>query len=278
MGEVVNQDMLTFLKGVLTVAVLLLLSTPLILMNVFQGNLSGPWIGFWGSFAGGILGTAGVIYVAHLQNIEQLKHLRTVEVNERDRLKNATLISMLQDYHELLEGFLSQVNVIDTKLITIYSRKKMITKLTFMIKVHTENINNEIIVDKNFLQSTDKNFERPLKSITDYNNIFKSIGLDVKDSSLLKNRELINDLYIVLEHLITLSDNIDVDRHKSDLIAIHHSLDDFIKFPKDDYGNTLPIGIILKPYNELIQWLNAEIEITNKNIILLLKELSSSKK
>ena len=54
-----NKDMLTVIKLILAVVAGLLLFTPVILQNVFtfKDELSAPCIGFWGSFAGGILGT-----------------------------------------------------------------------------------------------------------------------------------------------------------------------------------------------------------------------------
>lgn len=93
-----NKDMLVFLKGLSIVVILLLMSTPLILMNVFQGNLSGPWIGFWGSFSGGILGTAGVIYVAHLQNKEQARLNDKIESNNKERLKSEIKMELYKEY------------------------------------------------------------------------------------------------------------------------------------------------------------------------------------
>lgn len=105
-----NKDMLAFLKGMLTVAVLLLLSTPLILMNVFEGDLSGPWIGFWGSFAGGILGTAGVIYVAQLQNKEQQKSIFRVEKYNRERLSIQTKLEMVNEFKKNLLMYKKEID------------------------------------------------------------------------------------------------------------------------------------------------------------------------
>lgn len=109
-GENMNKDMLVFLKGLAIVGILLLLSTPLILMNVFQGDLSGPWIGFWGSFAGGILGTAGVIYVAHLQNNTQKESLETIENHNRERLSIQTKLDMIQNFKIELNTFKNEVD------------------------------------------------------------------------------------------------------------------------------------------------------------------------
>ncbi|PTI38900.1 hypothetical protein BU062_12475, partial [Staphylococcus succinus] len=50
-----------------------------------NGDVNG-WLGFLGSFLGGIIGTGGVIYVAYLQNKEQTRSLKNVEKNNRERL------------------------------------------------------------------------------------------------------------------------------------------------------------------------------------------------
>src|SRR5699024_1397076 len=104
-----NKDMLVFLKGLSIVVILFLLSTPLILMNVFEGDLSGSWIGFWGSFSGGILGTAGVIYVAQLQNDAQKESMRTIEKNNLNRLRVQTLLKLLDDYNKEVSDLLNNV-------------------------------------------------------------------------------------------------------------------------------------------------------------------------
>lgn len=281
-----NEEKAAFVLKVIIIIFGILLISPFIvsILSIWPKTLtfiefnSSIWIGFWGSYLGGIIGTIGVVYVARLQNVSQLERLNTTEENERKRLKDTTLISMLRDYHEILEEFHDKFNVIDTKLITIYSRKKQITESNFMVKYSTEIINDEIIADKIFLESTDKNFERPIRRIIGYNNIFKSIGIDVKDSSTIKNRDLINGLFMILETFTSSSNNVDKDAHKIDLKFIDQSLEDLISYPKDDDGNVIPIGIILKPYDELIKWLTEEIELTNKNIISLLNGLSTSDK
>lgn len=107
-----NKDILTAIKLILAVVAGLLLFTPVILQNVFifKDELSGPWIGFWGSFAGGILGTAGVIYVAQLQNTAQKESLETIEGHNRKRLSIQTKLDMIQNFKIELNTFKNEVD------------------------------------------------------------------------------------------------------------------------------------------------------------------------
>ncbi|ARQ06025.1 hypothetical protein [Macrococcoides canis] len=74
------------------------------------------WLGFWGSFLGGIIGTLAVILVAYLQNNHQLKLLKIQNKEQRilndqvinlekQKLKNEVLMNILQEiqsYNEKL--------------------------------------------------------------------------------------------------------------------------------------------------------------------------------
>ncbi|MCD2138797.1 hypothetical protein [Salinicoccus halitifaciens] len=66
-------------------------------------DLPNARLAFLGSYSGGILGTLGVIYVAHIQGQQQLKHLKTVENNEKARLKTEIQLNKIYTYHDLLQ-------------------------------------------------------------------------------------------------------------------------------------------------------------------------------
>lgn len=81
------------------------------------------WIGFWGSYLGGILGTVGVVYVAHLQNkmqkinlekqfAEQIKNVQSTEKLNRERLVLNTKIKMFEDY-------ISDLNLLHSKMMPL---------------------------------------------------------------------------------------------------------------------------------------------------------------
>lgn len=158
-GEIVNKEMLSFLKGLSVVVVLLLLSVPLILMNIFEGDLSGPWIGFWGSFAGGILGTAGVIYVAYLQNAAQKSSMKTIEKNNLKRLRVQTLLKLLDDYNKEVSDLL---NVVTTISSDIHGLVKNMNELSIM------NLNK---YDEEYYMGNDDRFRENIEKYK--NNILK---------------------------------------------------------------------------------------------------------
>ena len=81
---------------------------------------SNAWIGFWGSFMGGILGTIGIIFVAYLQNNLQREQNQQVidnqemsaermETYERERLNIQTKLGLLKDYKKSLSSFKNEI-------------------------------------------------------------------------------------------------------------------------------------------------------------------------
>ncbi|MEB8102224.1 hypothetical protein [Staphylococcus xylosus] len=78
---------------------------------------SNSWLGFWGSFLGGIIGTVGVIYVAYLQNAEQSR-LNQLQINEM-KSENKKSLQFEKDklYRESLMLFLNQLHEYDNKFI-----------------------------------------------------------------------------------------------------------------------------------------------------------------
>lgn len=277
-----NKYMLAFLKGMLTVAVLLLLSTPLILMNVFQGDLSGPWIGFWGSFAGGILGTAGVIYVAHLQNIEQrrmnaienkeqIKRMETVEENERNRLKTSTLLSMLQDYREFIDKYNTHLDEIYNLLSIIYTKKRMLVKDNYLDKGHISYINSEIINAIDKVHTYNLNFKNPLNKILSSNNTFKNLGLPMNDNLPIDKNKLLTDLSKIIESLTVVA-NMEAN-YDLDIEYMSEHLGYILKAPRDNSKLHFKNDIYIQPYEILSKWLNEEITIIDSSMTKLLNKL-----
>ncbi|AKG74412.1 hypothetical protein [Salinicoccus halodurans] len=88
------------------------------LVNLVSGTSNG-WLGFWGSFLGGILGTIGVIYVAHLQNEKQIDNLKMVEADNKKRLQIETEIDLLKSYQ-------SDINILEND-ISLY--KEIVSKI-----------------------------------------------------------------------------------------------------------------------------------------------------
>lgn len=67
-------------------------------LSWFEGS-SSVWIGFWGSYLGGIIGTVGVIYVAYLQSKQQ-RELNQYQSEEQRELNE----KMMVEQRELSEN------------------------------------------------------------------------------------------------------------------------------------------------------------------------------
>src|SRR5699024_1063563 len=61
-------------------------------------------------------GTAGVIYVAQLQNDAQKESMRTIEKNNLNRLRVQTLLKLLDDYNKEVSDLLNNVIPILTNI------------------------------------------------------------------------------------------------------------------------------------------------------------------
>lgn len=114
---------------------------------------SNVWIGFWGSYLGGALGTIGVIFVAHLQNKEQRKSMKIIEQDNMKRLKIQTLLELANNYNKDLYEFHS-------KLTNIQNKIKNIAELSLEAesssrKRGTDAINRDIDVNRNHLINMD---------------------------------------------------------------------------------------------------------------------------
>lgn len=67
---------------------------------------SNAWIGFWGSYIGGIIGTLGVIYVAFIQNKSQI-HQLNVELNQMKQENNKTReLDKLKHKQDIIKEYL----------------------------------------------------------------------------------------------------------------------------------------------------------------------------
>lgn len=263
-GVFMNKDMLSFLKGVLTVAVLLLLSTPLILMNVFQGELPGPWIGFWGSFSGGILGTAGVIYIAYLQNQSQIDRMNEAEKHNRERLRIQTQLEFLEKYREDVERLRLDVDLF------YLDSNKMISSFIIL---------NNLFKEKNAEDRSDDLKQLETEVNVKWENIKK-----INRSHFLKSFRSITHQKIVLSSI-----EIKVGEIPADILDAFESLDEAAKF-LDHYNLHLDAFIttrtdkksdydyVVKGYDKADKWLGDEEIIIHDNISRLINRLDKYEK
>lgn len=262
---------------------------------------SSVWIGFWGSYLGGIIGTIGVIYVARLQNSKQqeenekmmseqrklnkkqidtqIESMHTVEKNERNRLKSSTLISMLGEYRVLLNELNIRLNIIHTDLTSIYVKKKGISDKNMLDINFLEIRKNEIAILNKKVLDNDLNLEGPIRRILASNNLFKELSLDMNENLPYSKNMLVIDFFNIIETIV--DDGMvltTAKQYKTNMEYIEFCIGDLVKDPLFDKSVPLKPGIYMKPFDEFINWLDKEIENVDKNIILLINEFSTQEK
>lgn len=98
---------------------------------------SNAWIGFWGSFMGGILGTIGIIFVAYLQNKEQRDSMIKIEEHNMNRLLMQTLLDLTISYSKDLHYTSLKITDIQSKV------KKIIEHSQELEAIRTRKSNND---------------------------------------------------------------------------------------------------------------------------------------
>lgn len=104
------------------------------------------WLGFWGSFLGGIIGTAGVIYVAYLQNREQ-RRLNGIQISQMKE-ENEKSLQFEKDklYRESLMLFLNQLHEYDIKLSEFKNHhEKLSTLYLHSVNIREQNLRSKFI-------------------------------------------------------------------------------------------------------------------------------------
>lgn len=208
----------------LVLTILIILTLPIIIgifitwPKLLFGHTSADansWLGFWGSFLGGIIGTAGVIYVAYLQNREQ-RRLNEIQISqmkeenekslqfEKDKLYRESLILFLNQLHEY-DIKLSEFKNHHEKLSALYlhsvnireqsQRYKSITNNLYEMKKIKDNLDDKLNGMKSTFLILQKNHE---ESIDNLNlNLFRTIfyidiqelwGNDYQNNFSMKSR------------------------------------------------------------------------------------------
>lgn len=233
---------------------------------VFSNDDVNGWLGFLGSFLGGIIGTGGVIYVAYLQNKEQTRSLKNVEKNNRERLYIEWNLNNIHDYLKQLSSLSKAINTYE------YNRNLYLNYI----------LNNPI-------NSTPRNYEE-FKEIKKENFNIEQImgsftGANNKDIEFLYNETVknVSDLLDNIEYIkmkkkffpqIETAEIPQVIVLNSDLKNYHKN--DIIKLYDANYNEEKKI-YELNDIKRIMKWLikeeeNVKKEI-NKNIINLKKEI-----
>ena len=267
-----------FSKSLAIFLLAFLLSTPFILNGIFTERLPSAWIGFWGSFAGGILGTLGVIYVAYLQNIEQqkqneiimdeqrrmnnsqisaqLKRFEQAEMNTRERMKIQNDLDLINRYLDDLKNMTDELNKLEG-LVTNYAfHKNNVIKSRKNIKMVEKNSKLKSIYDQSRQElhkiSSDLSNYHEFYLLNVYSNlIYLNLDVNQINKSKYKNERPKQN------HITNISDLI----HK---IKMDHELSNNV-FEELDFVKE-SFGILLKWSQKEIP--EAHIAINNINLKL----------
>lgn len=119
-------------KSTLIIILIALLLLPLILgifitilpiVGKINGDANG-WLGFWGSYIGGVIGTIGVLYVAQLQNIQQVKILNQ-QIDSQNQVLNSQIQAQRKENNrfiklEKIDQTIKHTNLYLEKLVNYY--------------------------------------------------------------------------------------------------------------------------------------------------------------
>lgn len=148
-----SRDLFSVKNISIGLVIVLLLPIPISLI-ISSGNWlsfidgsSTVWIGFWGSYLGGVVGTAGVIYVAQLQNDKQqeqnekimksqnkdsdkqiaaqIKSMYRVEKYNRERLRIETQIKLLENHANKVKELYEDILYLRNKLTRLVNNRKL---------------------------------------------------------------------------------------------------------------------------------------------------------
>ena len=256
-----NKDMLTVIKLILAVVAGLLLFTPVILQNVFtfKDELSAPWIGFWGSFAGGILGTLGVIYVAHLQNKEQARLNDKIESNNKERLKSEIKMELYKEYIKNVHN--------------IHVKGKKLSDLSLQLILNTRKLNEfkgglkiweDLIEEHEILIDEIKDFKNDYFLIIFDEVLFSNQVLRADESALQKP---LNNKY-----LEDIDDLLDILNSKDMIQKMQFKFEDEY-IDKENYIQKM--RDLHSSFEKLYEWTFTEIAYANIDVGNILRKLNS---
>lgn len=274
----ISRDLFSVKNISIGIVIVLLLPIPISLiissgnwLSFIDGN-STVWIGFWGSYLGGIIGTIGVIFVAHLQNKEQarlndktikqqLRDIKEVEDNNKERLKIEIKIGLYKEYIKNVHN--------------IHAECKKISRLSYQLIGNEESFNGFSGGDT--IYGTLKNQRKAIiNEIKEYDNDY---FLTLFDEIAFSNMVLRDENSSLQEPL-----NSDYLKDIDDLLDILNSEDLIrsvqLKFKEETINKENYIQKMHElhsSFDELFKWTFFEVAYSNRDVGNLLKNLNSNK-
>lgn len=223
---------------------------------------SSVWIGFWGSYLGGIIGTIGVIYVAHLQNREQarlndktiqqqLRDIKKMEDNNKERLKIEIKIGLYKEYIKNVHNIHAEckkVSLLSNRLISNEERlngfsgggkrKALINEIKGYNNDYFITLFDEIVFTNIVLRDENSSLQKPLSS-----GYLENID-DLLD--ILNSEDLIRSMQLKFKE-----ETINKENYIQKMRELHSS------------------------FVELFEWTLTEVAYSNRDVGSILKNLHS---
>ena len=226
-------------------------------LSRFEGS-SSVWIGFWGSYLGGIIGTVGVIYVAYLQSkqqrelnrdqneeqrklneemlveqreqsknqiIEAAERLERAENYNRDRMSIETQVRLLEDYIETLKELQNDLYIVKFGLVELIGFDNL-------RKVHEEEKVRETTPYSESLQKSKNEAEENYLEVKHCFKEFSRSYFSIKFEDVFYRNILLKDRGVDLEE----TDD-----------SFHHKLDDIINMINSKLKE-LDINLLIETY------------------------------
>lgn len=156
------------------------------------------WIGFWGSLFGGLIGTLGVIYVAHIQNNLQKKYIANQDELDNERLR----IEMTSNQSDI---YLNKMNDYQAEVKKYIGHNKDLIKSLEPIKKN-KNIDQDRYFKEEIYLKMNKGHNELNELISSINSTIDGIKIVFKEDELLqihanKIQKNYNDVASILVYL-----------------------------------------------------------------------------
>lgn len=179
-----NYILITSIIGILMLCLIVgyivanLISFPYFFNEGYKGTPEG-WLGFWGSFLGGVLGTLGVVYVARVQYKQQEKILDSQIEEQRQQNKFNRIQAVLINRQEAYNRY----------LLDLANYREIYIDLAEYSNDELQNISH--LNKVRFLEETDKEIENTKAYI-----MHKKYNLLMREYNILKvNFQLLNSAH-----------------------------------------------------------------------------------
>lgn len=224
------------------------------ILSKSDGN-SNVWIGFWGSYLGGALGTIGVIFVAYFQSglqrelneqsmdeqrnlnqdqiDSQIDSLHKVEKFNRERLRMETQIRIIEDYIETLKDLQDDLYFMRFGLIELIGSDNL--RKIYQTEEHKHVVKSTDSLKKSSVDAESKYLEIKNK-FSEYNGsyfairfedvFYRNIVLDHKDIEMeMPNSSFSHNIDKIVKKVNSKFKELDVDE------LVNDYADDSGKFP-----------------------------------------------